>query len=417
MSIVRAGIYSAFATAARLSAGLVVVKLVAWFAGPEGVGRMGQFMSIMSLLAVLAGGGVASGITKYVAEFGDEPERLRRLIGAGLFYAGCASLLVGILALCFSKTLAVALLGDARYETLIWVLAVGQAMIALHNYFVAVINGFMDVRRVATIHIIGAVINIAITALLAWQFRLYGALLALVVGQSALMFVSFAMLYRSPHFSWHLLRARYDASMFKRLSRYSAMTVTSAVLPPLVNIWVRDHLATRFSWEQVGYWQAVSKVSEAYLLFVTMAINMYYLPKLSSIKERPAFIAELRSAYRHILPVVAILALSVYLLRDWVTLMLFSGSFAPAAPLYAPQLVGDVIKIAAYVLSYIMLAKAMTRAFLFSELLFSATYVALVYLFVEHFGLIGTMYAFSVNYAAYFAYTYFVARWYIERMN
>ena len=30
-------------------------------------------------------------------------------------------------------------------------------------------------------------------------------------------------------------------------------------LPPLMNIAVRDHLAARFGWEQVGYWQAVGK--------------------------------------------------------------------------------------------------------------------------------------------------------------
>jgi len=58
MNIVRASFYSAMATASRLVAGLVVIKLVAWFAGPEGVGKLGQFMSLMSLLAVLAGGGI-----------------------------------------------------------------------------------------------------------------------------------------------------------------------------------------------------------------------------------------------------------------------------------------------------------------------------------------------------------------------
>ena len=44
----------------------------------------------------------------------------------------------------------------------------------------------------------------------------------------------------------------------------STMTLTSALVPPLVNIAVRDHLAARFGWEQVGYWQAVSRVADAY---------------------------------------------------------------------------------------------------------------------------------------------------------
>ena len=41
MNIVRAGFYSSIATAARLLAALVVIKLVAWLAGPAGVGKLG----------------------------------------------------------------------------------------------------------------------------------------------------------------------------------------------------------------------------------------------------------------------------------------------------------------------------------------------------------------------------------------
>jgi len=39
MSLARTGFYTGMATAARLAAALIVVKLVAAFAGPEGVGR------------------------------------------------------------------------------------------------------------------------------------------------------------------------------------------------------------------------------------------------------------------------------------------------------------------------------------------------------------------------------------------
>jgi PST family polysaccharide transporter len=204
--------------------------------------------------------------------------------------------------------------------------------------------------------------------------------------------------------------------MIARLAKFSTMALTSAVLPPLVNIWVRGHLAASFSWEQVGYWQAVSKVSEAYLLFITMAISVYYLPKLSSISDRKVFEAELRSAYKHVLPVVVLLAGLIYLMRSWVTQILFNSDFLAANYLYRPQLIGDVIKVSSFILSYIMLAKAMTKTFLFSEILFSLTYVGLVYLLTEKYGLVGAMYAFSLNYLLYFIFTVVVARNYMSKM-
>ena len=413
MNLVRAGFYSAIGTAARLVAGLVVIKLVAWFAGPEGVGRLGQFMSLMSLLAVLAGGGISAGIVKYVAEYRGDPQRLSCLLAAALSYALCASCLMGLAALVFSRQLAIWILGDASFESLVRVLALAQLGIAAVNYVLAVINGFMDVRRLAFIQVIGSVLGIALAAWLASRFQLYGALLALVLGQLAWLVVALPSWWRSPYFRLSLPRLRFDREMNGRLAAFSLMTISSALLPPLVNIVVRDHLALQFGWQQVGNWQAVSKVSDAYLLFLTAAINIYYLPKLASISERRALAGELRNAYQHILPAVLVLAALVYVARDWVTRLLFSTDFTSADSLYAPQLIGDVIKIASFVLSYVMLAKAMTRLFVASEIAFGLSYLLLVYLCTAHFGLVGAMYAFAINYTGYLLFNVLVVRHYL----
>jgi len=413
MNIVRAGFYSAIATGARLLAALVVIKLVAWFAGPEGVGKLGQFTSLMSLLAVLAGGGISAGIVKYVAEYRHDPQRLARLLAAALWYALCASILMGCLALLFSRQLAVWLLDDPAYAGLIRVLAVAQLGIALVNYILAVINGFMDVRRLALIQVLGSLLSIVMVIWLARWLHLYGALLALIVSQLLWLVVGLPAWWRSPYFQRSMLRLRFDREMTLRLAAFSVMTLTAALVSPLVNIAVRDHLALQLGWEQVGYWQAVSKVSDAYLLFLTAAINIYYLPKLAAIRERAALVAELRNAYRYILPVVVVLAAAVYVLREWVTRLLFSADFAPANALYAPQLAGDVVKIASFILSYVMLAKAMTRLFVISECVFAASYLALVYVFTAHFGLVGAMYAFAANYLAYLAFNVLVVRHYL----
>ncbi len=416
MNIAHAGFYSSIATAARLLAALVVIKLVAWLAGPEGVGKLGQFMSLMSLLAVLAGGGISAGIVKYVAEYRQDSQRLARLLAAALGYALCASVLMALLALQFSRQLAQWLLDDVAYASLIRVLAVAQLGIALVNYILAVINGFMDVRRLALIQVLGSLLSSVLVIWLAHWLQLYGALLAIVVGQLLWLVVGLPAWWRSPYFRRSMLRLRFDREMTLRLAAFSVMTLTAALVPPLVNIAVRDHLALQLGWQQVGYWQAVSKVSDAYLLFLTAAINIYYLPKLASIQGRDALVTELRNAYRYILPVVVGLAAAVYLLRDWVTRLLFSADFVPANALYGPQLAGDVVKIASFILSYVMLAKAMTRLFVVSECAFAGSYLALVYMFTAHFGLVGAMYAFVANYLGYLAFNVLVVRRYLERV-
>lgn len=413
MNIVRTSFYTTAATGARLLAGLVVLKLVAWFAGPEGVGKLGQFLSLMSLLAVLAGGGISAGVVKYVAEYRGDAEKLSRLLAAALFYALCASLLMGCVALLFSRQIAMWLLDDERYANLIRVLAVAQLAIALVNYILSVINGFMDVRRLAFIQVVGSIFSVVMAAWLSRWLHLYGALLSLVVGQVLWLLVGLPALWRSPYFQRGMLRMQFDREMTQRLATFSVMTLTSALLPPLINMAVRGHLALHFGWNQVGYWQAVSKVSDAYLLFLTTAINIYYLPKLASTHERAPLLNELRHAYRYILPVVVMLAGAVYVFRGWITPWLFSADFASANGLYGPQLIGDVIKIAAFILSYMMLAKAMTRLFVISECAFALSYLGLVYLLTMYFGLIGAIYAFAINYLLYLLFNLWVVRRYL----
>lgn len=147
MNLVRSSAYTGVATLAKLLAALVVIKLVAVFAGPQGVGRLGQFLALMSVLAVLAGGGISTGIVKYVAQYRSDALALQRLLSAALGYACSAACVMAVLALVFSDVLAERLLGDAQARWLICVLAVAQIGIALVNYILAIINGFMDVRR------------------------------------------------------------------------------------------------------------------------------------------------------------------------------------------------------------------------------------------------------------------------------
>jgi PST family polysaccharide transporter len=415
MNLVRAGFYGGLGTAARLLVSLVVVKLVASLVGPEGVGKLGQFLSLMSVLAIFAGGGINTGIVKYVAEYRSDPERLARLLSAALWYISCASLIIGAFALVLSPGIAVWLVGDVQYAGLVRILAIAQFGIALLNYLLAVINGFMDVKRLAFIQVLGAAFSILMAAWLSWQLHLYGAMLALILGQAMSLIVGLPAFWNSPYFRRVMLAPRFDREMTRRLAAFSVMTLASALCPQLVNIAVRDHLAGQFGWGQVGDWQAVGKVSDAYLLFLTTAINVYYLPKLAETREPTALISELRTAYRYILPAAIVLAGLVYLARQSLTPLLFSSEFNQANALYAPQLIGDVIKIASFVLSYLMLAKAMTRLFVISEIVFALSYLILVYLCTAQFGLIGAIYAFATNYVLYLAFNVLVACHYLRR--
>lgn len=415
MNIFKTSILTAIATGARLLSGFIVMKLVAIQAGPEGVAQLGQFMSLTALLVVFAGGGIGPGVVKYLAEFKVDNYKVKNLLQSAFTFTLIASFFMFLLVLLLSELISGWLFGSLDFQWLIIVLAFAQVLVALHNLIISIVNGMMDVKRLAFIHICGAAVGVLLPLLLGYFYKLQGILLAFLLAQASLVIISFFVYKRSGYFSWLYIGWLLRKDDFYRLARFSLMTLTSALLAPLVQIAVRNYLANNFTWEYVGYWQAVSKVSEAYLLFITMAISVYYLPKLSSLKQRSDLLAEMKSAYIYLMPVVSLLAISIYLCRNIVTAILFSEDFEFANGLYAPQLIGDVLKIASFIFSYMMLAKAMTKTFICSELFFSFMYYGLVVFMTTQYGLIGAMYAFLVNYLLYLIFTAIVVFVFVRR--
>jgi PST family polysaccharide transporter len=416
VSIVRAGAYSALATAARLLLSLAIVKIIAWQAGPEGVGRLGQFLSLVSIVVVFAGGGIASGVIKYVAEYRDNVRDRNEVIQTAITYTAFCALAVAIVLIVFSPWLANSLLGDSRYRLLIVFLGFAQLLCAGHNLIMAVLNGLMAAKSVAFIHITGAAIGVVAALVLAYVYGNDGTLYALVLGQAILLGISYPVFRQHFSINSNLYYPKIDRRIFGMLGRYSLMALTSALLAPIAQIVVRNHLASKFSWHDAGYWQAVTKLSDAYLLAITMAISSYYLPKLSAARGRHELVSEIRRAILFFLPVSILAGMLIYAFRSDLTILLFSNKFLSATDLFAPQLIGDVLKVGSFVLSYVMIAKAMTKIFIASEIFFTFTYVLWVMLLTAFYGVIGAMYASVVNYITYLIFNMIVIRCYLLKL-
>ena len=119
---------------------------------------------------------------------------------------------------------------------------------------------------------------------------------------------------------------------------------------------------------------------------------------------------EIFYGYKIILPFVLISCVLIYFLRYYVIILLFSADFLKISEILMWQLIGDFFKIAAWILSYVLISKARIKIFIFSELLFSLTYLCLCYLLVKSFGLEGTSMAFCLNMILYFIFMLCVLR-------
>jgi PST family polysaccharide transporter len=185
------------------------------------------------------------------------------------------------------------------------------------------------------------------------------------------------------------------------LSAFSLMAVVTGFVAPAMQILVRDRIILQFSVADAGYWQAVTKISDYYLSFITSVLGVYYMPRLSEIQSKAELKNEIFKGYKIILPVVGIIAFLIWVLKGFIIQVLFTPEFSPMKPLFTYQLLGDFFKIGSWLLAYLMIAKAMTKTYIATEIIFAASYVVLSYYFMNHYGIIGATYSFCINYALY----------------
>ncbi|MEQ9901599.1 lipid III flippase WzxE [Pectobacterium punjabense] len=402
MSLAKASIWTAGSTLIKIGAGLVVVKLLAVMFGPSGVGMAGNFRQLITVLGVLAGAGIFNGVTKYVAEYQQQPERLRPLLGTSITLVLGFSTFLAMLFLAAATPIANLLFGHDDYRDVVRALAFIQMGIAYANLFLAILKGYRDAIGNALAVIGGSLIGLAAFWLCLRLGGYVGALAGLALVPALLVIPAGIMLLRRTPLSLASLKPAWDRAIAGQLGKFTLMALMTAVTLPVAYIMMRNLLAAHYSWDEVGIWQGVSSISDAYLQFITASFTVYLLPTLSRLTDKAALAQEIVRSLKFVLPVVAGVSVCVWLLRDFAIWLLFSSQFTAMRDLFVWQLVGDVMKVGAYVFGYLVIAKAALRFYLLTEVSQFLLLTGFSHWLIPLYGAQGAAQAYMAAYLVYF---------------
>lgn len=400
MTLIKTSLLNSIAVGIRILTSLVLNKVFAVYVGPTGFAIIGQFQNFVGMLT-MAIASINPGVTKYTAEFFDDDVRRRATWRtAGTATLGGGLLLGAVIALLHQK-LAVWILKDQSLEGVFVWLGATLVFFLLNGLLLAIVNGRKEFKLYVAVNITSSLAGLAISGVLATKWGLYGALVAQAINQSVIFAVSLALCWRTPWFRLRDMVGRIDPGILKALGAFSIMGLVSAFCIPIAQLLIRNHLGEAYGWEAAGRWEALNRISALYLMLVTTPLAVYYLPRISEIRGMIELRMEILNGYRIILPVAAAGALSIYLLRDWLVITLFSVEFLPMRDLFAWQMAGDVVKIGSWLLAYVMVGKALVAAFVVTEILFSASWVGLVWLMTHWLGEGGAQIGYFANYVLY----------------
>ncbi len=390
-------------TLLKMAMGFVIAKVVAIYTGPTGMAMLGQVQSLVGSLNGIINAPAGSGVVRFTAEYKDQGfEACAPWWRAALQWVLIISAIAIPCGIILAEPVAAWLFQD---KALAWVVIATICVLplaAIGTLCNSVINGQQLYRRYVGLGMLSALISGGVMLAMIALYNIDGALLAATVQAALIGVVMLIANLRQPWFKLRYWWGTVEPKARKQIGGYMLMAITSALTVPISLILVRNILISQVGWDATGQWQAVYKISEVYLGVITMALGTYYLPRLASLSSVDAIVSEIHKTARVIIPIVAIMALGVYILRDVAISLLFTDEFRSARDLFAIQLTGDVIKIASWLFAYPMLSRGATKWFMATEILFSFSFVILTYFFVSNMGLKGATVSYLVNYSVYF---------------
>lgn len=366
----RALISAALTTIAQVSkiaVGFVFIKLVAVYLGAGGMGQLGHFMSVVTILSLLAGGGIVNGLIKYVAQYKGKPKQLLNIIAVSKAYSLIFCTLICLLGCIFSKYISEYIFKTFDYYWVIVFLAVAQFGFAFTNLVTGVSNGLRDTKTYAMIQISGNILVLPVSWILIQSFQFVGAALSMVLFFS-LYSIPAMYFYRKSIMSKMSIGFRFQMKGFQRLFAFTLMAAVGAISAPLVEIIIREQLIEHVGFVAAGIWQASIKLSSAYMGFFTIFLAVYFMPLVSE-KTKVVDISPLVFKFMKMVMVIFIIGSSIFfLLRHYLIPLVLSAEFIDLERFIKYQLLADLFRVTTYVIGFVVVAKASLKIYLIGEL-------------------------------------------------
>lgn len=399
--IVRVFSFTSISTLVKMLTGFVSVKVVASIIGPAGVALVGQLNNFASIAMSLSSGGINNGITKYISEFKNDEGKVRTYLSTALSITVICSLCVGVAMILLNRLLSKLILQTNDYWYVFLIFGVTILLYALNQMLLSVVNGFKDFKKYVKINIANSIVGLCFTLAFVLTLGLPGALVSAVTYQSVMMFITLWMIRKSSWATWSNFKERLNKLASKQYFKYTLMTLTTAAMVPISQLVLRSYVISEISPVEAGWWEAMNRLSNMYLMIITSSFTVYYMPRLSELSDKIELRREIFKAYKVILPILILGITVVYLFRHLIIRILFTPEFLPMENLFIWQLIGDLFKICSWLLSFIMVAKAMTKEYITTEVIFAISYIVLSFIFMHLKGVVGITQAYLLNYIIY----------------
>ena len=391
---------------------IIKSKIVAVLLGPVGVGVMGLYQSGLQLVQQISSMGLANSAVRDVSEANGTNDiyRIAKTITVVRRLVWFTGLLGLIIVACCSPLLSKASFGNYDYTIPFIILSVTLLLDQLNAGQRVVLQGMRRLKDLAKCTTYGVTFGLITSVPLYYLLGIDGIIPTLILNSACSLTLSWI-------YSRRIKIEKVPVSPKQTLEQGRQMLVMgismslSGIFASVVSYAIRGFIQGNGGVEQVGLFQAGFIIMTTYVGMVMNAIGTDYYPRLAAINKNNAKCREAVSQQGEIgTMILAPMLTGCLVFMPFVLELLYSDSFLAANEYVSWACLGMMLRLAAWVISYLFVAKAESKLFLKIELSANAYYLIFSLLGFKFWGLTGLGIAFVLEYVVYFLQCYLIAR-------
>ncbi len=383
----------------RFLISILNIKIIAIYLGPQGMALVSQFQNFLQLSTTIGSLDIYKGQIKYISQYKDSPFRKNLVYWNSIVCILASSIIISTTVFFLSDKISQLLFNTSEYTTVIKYSGIYVITFSVFNWIISVFNGLKKLRLYILINITHSITSFITILICLKYFGTYGILWAILFQFPIALALGIRFFLKNQK-SFKIVISKY---MLRQLLKYAFVALFTTALTPITTIIIRNLITESLSAFHAGIWEGANKISNNYIMLITLTFNYYFLPTFSQINKKEDLLHEIKEAYKIIIPITVFITIAIITLREPIIRILFTKEFLSISDIITWQSFGDIFKILAWILAILLIAKEKFKTFVFVELLSCVLQITLAYLMIPLLGTKGmTMYYFIEN-VLYFA--------------
>ena len=391
---------------------IIKSKFVAVLLGPTGVGIMGLYQSGLQLVQQFSSMGLAHSAVRDVSEANgsNDIQRIAKIITVIRKLVWFTGLLGLIIVICCSPLLSKMSFGNYDYTIPFIILSVTLLLDQLSAGQRVVLQGMRKLKDLAKCTAFGVTFGLITSVPLYYWLGIDGIIPTLILNSACSLILSW-IYSRKIKIEKERVTPKQTLEQGKQMLIMGLSMSLSGIFATMVSYAIRAFIQNDGGVEQVGLFQAGFAIMTTYVGMVMNAIATDYYPRLAAINKDNLKCSEAVSQQGEIGTMIIAPMLTICLVfMPFVLRLLYSEQFLAANEYISWACLGMILRLAAWIISYLFVAKAESKMFLKLELSANAFYLIFSLLGYHYMGLTGLGMAFALEYVVYFLLCYFIAR-------